>query len=99
MLLTKQHINSLHALCEKHNVEKLYVFGSYATNTLNEESDIDLLVKFKEIDLTTYFLNFLAFKEKLKKIFKRDVDLIEEQTLKNPILIQSINKNKALIYG
>ena len=34
-----------------------------------------------------------------QKIFKRDIDLVEEQTLKNPILINSINKNKELIYG
>jgi len=35
----------------------------------------------------------------LKNIFKKEIDLIEEQTLKNPILIKSINDNKELIYG
>jgi predicted nucleotidyltransferase len=58
-----------------------------------------LLVKFKPIDLARYFDNYIAFKEKLKALFGRDVDLLEEQTLKNPVLIKSINKNKELIYG
>jgi predicted nucleotidyltransferase len=41
----------------------------------------------------------MNFKENLKKLLGRDIDLLEEQTLKNPILINSINKTKELIYG
>jgi predicted nucleotidyltransferase len=41
----------------------------------------------------------MSLKEKLEQLFGRKVDLVEEQTLKNPILIQSINSNKSLIYG
>ena len=46
-----------------------------------------------------YFENYIAFKSTLKKIFNREIDLVEEQTLKNPILINSINRNKELVYG
>jgi len=41
----------------------------------------------------------MGFKENLKKLLGRDIDLNEEQTLKNPILINSINENKKMIYG
>jgi predicted nucleotidyltransferase len=58
-----------------------------------------LLVKFKAVDLARYFDNYITFKDKLKVLFGREVDLLEEQALKNPILINSINKNKELIYG
>jgi predicted nucleotidyltransferase len=58
-----------------------------------------LLVKFKPIELALYFDNYINFKQNLESLFGRDVDLVEEQTLKNPILIQSINKSKELIYG
>ncbi len=44
-------------------------------------------------------MNYITLKEKFEELFGRDVDLVEEQTLKNPILINSINKNKELIYG
>ena len=41
----------------------------------------------------------MDFKEKLENLFGRKVDLVEEQTLRNPILISAINKSKELIYG
>lgn len=53
----------------------------------------------KKIDLVNYFNNYMNFKEKLETLFGRDVDLVEEQTLRNPILIKSIDKSKELIYG
>jgi hypothetical protein len=60
---------------------------------------VDLLVKFNDFDLTKYFINYTNLKESLENILHKKVDLIEEQTLKNPILIRSINNNKQLIYG
>jgi predicted nucleotidyltransferase len=75
------------------------LFGSSLTDAFNNESDIDFLVKFKSIDLSIYFDNFLGLKENLEKLFGRKVDLIEEQTLRNPILIKSINSSKELVYG
>lgn len=99
MVITQKHKNLIRSLCENHSVESLYLFGSATGNTFGKNSDIDFLVKFRAIDLSTYFDNYMALKEKLKNIFNRDVDLVEEQTLKNPILIKSINKSKELIYG
>ena len=77
----------------------MYVFGSSLNSSFNEKSDVDLLVKFKQIELSKYFDNYINFKEKLESLFGREVDLIEEQTLKNPILIKSIDNSKELIYG
>ncbi len=99
MSISEQNISKIRILCKSHNVEKLYLFGSATNENFTEESDIDFLVSFKKVDLAKYFENYMTLKEKLKNIFKREVDLIEEQTLKNPILINSINKNKKLIYG
>ena len=82
-----------------YNVEKMYLFGSALNSNFNAESDVDLLVKFKVIELSKYFDNYMDFKEKLEDLFGREVDLVEEQTLRNPILINSINKSKELIYG
>lgn len=99
MVITKKNRSLINSLCENHKVESLYLFGSATSKSFDENSDIDFLVKFRTINLETYFDNYLALKEKLKNIFKRDIDLVEEQTLKNPILIKSINKSKELIYG
>lgn len=99
MLLVDKNIKRIKTLCKKHKVEKLYLFGSATNESFSKDSDIDFLVKFNTTDLSLYFDNYISFKEKLGEIFKRKIDLVEEQTLKNPILISSINKNKELIYG
>lgn len=85
-------------LCTMYNVEKMYLFGSALNANFNKESDIDFLVKFKSIELSKYFDNYMDFKEKLEELFEREVDLVEEQTLRNPILINSINKSKELLF-
>lgn len=99
MGIVDRNIEDLKRLCTMYNVEKMYLFGSVLNSNFNKESDIDLLVKFKYIELSKYFDNYMDFKENLEKLFGREVDLVEEQTLKNPILINSINKSKELIYG
>ena len=93
------NIENLNKLCINYNVEKMYLFGSVLNSNFNKDSDVDLLVKFKEIELAEYFDNYINFKEKLVELFGREVDLLEEQTLRNPILIKSINSSKELVYG
>ncbi len=85
-------------LCKQHHVIRLYLFGSFAKNTATAQSDIDFLVTFGNVDLYNYFDNYLNFKEKLESIYNRKVDLVEEQTIKNPFLLQSINQSKQLIW-
>jgi predicted nucleotidyltransferase len=99
MRLISKHLNKLTKLCNTYHVEKMYLFGSALGSNFNEKSDIDFLVKFKPIDLAEYFDNYMNLKESLKKELGREIDLVEEQTLKNPIFINSIEKNKELIYG
>lgn len=99
MELINQNKEIIKNLCEAHNVDKLYLFGSATTSKFNQESDIDFLVKFKSFDLKLYFINYTDFKDKLKNLLNREIDLVEEQTLKNPYLISSIEENKELIYG
>ncbi|GAB3669679.1 nucleotidyltransferase domain-containing protein [Echinicola sediminis] len=99
MSIIQSQMDKLKTLCDQHRVEKMYLFGSAMNSNFNQQSDIDFLVKFKPIDLANYFDNYINFKESLKRLFGREVDLVEEQTLKNPILIKSINRNKELVYG
>ncbi|MFD2285353.1 nucleotidyltransferase domain-containing protein [Pedobacter petrophilus] len=99
MKVIENHIDSIKELCNTHHVDKMYLFGSALNSDFNDKSDIDFLVRFKDIELSGYFDNYFNFKENLRSLFKRNVDLIEEQTLKNPILIKSIDRNKELVYG
>ena len=89
---------SIRKLCEKYKIVKLYLFGSFANNSFTDESDMDFLVTFGQVDLYNYFDNYLNTKDELERIYNRKVDLVEEKTIKNPFLYQSINENKILLY-
>lgn len=99
MKIIQEHINELKSLCDKYHIAELYVFGSILTDNFTPESDIDFLVKFSDVEPLEYFDNYMDFKEKLEQLFSRMVDLVEIQTLKNPILKRSIDRNKMILYG
>lgn len=99
MDLLKQYINDIIKLCKKHKVIELYVFGSILTDKFNKQSDVDLLIEFGDVDIYNYFDNYIELKESLENILKRPVDLLENKTVKNPILRKVIDRNKKLIYG
>ena len=99
MNVIESNIDILNQLCEEHKVEKMYLFGSALNGSFSENSDLDFLVGFEPMDLAEYFQNYIDFKEDLERLFQKEIDLVEEQSLKNPILIKSINQSKELIYG
>jgi len=99
MNVIDRNIKMVHALCQKYKVNKLFVFGSILTEKYKKESDIDLIVDFGNVELYDYADNYFDFKCSLEELFKRDVDLLENQAIKNPYLRKSIDSNKQLIYG
>ena len=99
MNIVEQNISGVYDLCKQHNVKNMYLFGSILTKKFTSNSDVDFLVCFDNVDLPQYFNNYMDFKEKLERLLNRPVDLLEEQTLNNPVLRRSIERNKKLIYG
>jgi predicted nucleotidyltransferase len=99
MKLIDKNIERIKDLCTKHKVYRLFVFGSVLTGRFRKDSDIDLLVDFRDIDLYEYADNYFDLKKALEKLLERDVDLLEEKAIKNPYLRQSIDSTKQLIYG
>jgi predicted nucleotidyltransferase len=99
MNAVEQNISSIQYLCENHGVDKLYLFGSILGSSFNDKSDVDFLVRFKNMDLLRYADNYFDFKFSLENLLNRPVDLLEEQSLKNPFFLDAINESKKLIYG
>jgi predicted nucleotidyltransferase len=98
MNLIEKNIDKIRDLCSRHKVSKLFVFGSVLTDGFKKDSDVDLVVDFQGVDLYEYADNYFDLKEYLEKLFKRDVDLLEEKAIKNPYLRQSIDSSKQLLY-
>lgn len=104
--IVENNIPTIIELCKKHKLKSLYLFGSATdSKNFNEESDVDFLY---EYDLKNYpdwdkgdfdiVANFFSLKEKLEDMLGRKVDLIPNK-LKNPYLINSVEKSKKLIYA
>lgn len=98
--LINDNLLKIYALCRKHKVQKLYVFGSILTPRFNDDSDVDLLVDFSPaVDHNSYADNFLDLYHSLKQLFGRDVDLVDESCVKNPYFKDELEETKYLIYG
>lgn len=99
MGIIDRNIENIRDLCIKYKVASLFVFGSALTERFKNDSDVDLLVDFKDVDLYDYADNYFNLKSSLEKLFERDVDLLELKALRNPYLKSSIDSTKQLIYG
>ena len=100
MMLTDAEIQIIKDLCTDHKVSKLFVIGSVLTDRFTMDSDIDFVVNFANVSLYDYAKNYYQLKNSLEALFKRRVDLLEDQALDvNPFLRESIDSSKQLIYG
>ena len=99
MNLVELHIDKIKALCAKHKVNKLFVFGSVLKDSFTHESDVDLVVDFETFELSDYADNYFDLKDQLESLFNRPVDLLEEKGIRNPFLRKQIDTEKLLIYG
>jgi predicted nucleotidyltransferase len=98
MKLIDDNREKLFELCDRHKVKELYLFGSILTELFIDSSDIDVLVQFSDIELEKYFDNYMDFKEQLELLFEREIDLIENQAIRNPIFRRVVDREKKLVY-
>jgi predicted nucleotidyltransferase len=81
-----------------HGVETCHLFGSAAKGGMHKNSDYDLLVRFSEqVPLLHYADNYFELLEKLRLLLGRDIDLVTERSLRNPVLIKEIRNTRELI--
>ncbi len=64
----------------KFGVKRIGIFGSFARGEEKAGSDIDVLVEFDETKTT--FDNYMDLKFYLEDLFKREVDLVIESSVK-----------------
>ena len=99
MIFQGDHLSNITALCKKHNVKRLFVFGSVLTDKFTDKSDIDLVVDFENVPVEDYADNYFSLKDALSAMLHRDIDLLEDKAIRNPILRKNIDNSKQLIYG
>lgn len=90
----------LAALCRKHHVRKLAVFGSALRDDFDPaRSDIDFRVAFGEVPLATYADNYFELIKSLEALFARPVDLMTSQNIRNKYLRAEIESTQKILYA
>lgn len=77
------------------NPDMIGVFGSFARGEENEQSDLDILVRFKS---AISLLKLIHIEQILSKKLGRKVDLVSEGALKNQTIKESVYKDLKVIY-
>ncbi len=99
MDLITRNIENINRICKEHQVEQLFIFGSVKTDKFNDNSDIDILIQFSHlIDQAEYFENYMDFKEQMESVFNREIDIVENQAVRNPIFRKVLDREKILVY-
>jgi hypothetical protein len=75
--------------------ERIGIFGSYARREETPNSDIDILVKFKE---TLSLLDLAKIHRELSLILGKEVDLVTESSVKNERLKKYIYSDLKIIF-
>ena len=75
--------------------DRVGVFGSFARGEKKEGSDLDILIKFKE---RIGLLKLVQIEQELSDILGIRIDLVTENSLKNPRLKAYIEQDLIVIY-
>nr|WP_108425448.1 nucleotidyltransferase domain-containing protein [Allomuricauda amoyensis] len=98
--IIESNIERLRKVCMKHPIAELYLFGSAASGSFTDDSDIDFAVVFKEsLDPLEQGEAFFGLLDDLEELFNRPIDLISYSSLKNPIFIEELNNSKVSLYA
>lgn len=101
MKLIEMNMDKIVALCKKYKVAKLWVFGSILTDRFNEESDVDFSVIFDSEKIPLHYRAdyFFDFIHELKVVMNRNVDMVCDDAVRNPVFRKELDSTKHLIYG
>lgn len=83
-------------------MRRLEVFGSAARSSDFDlsRSDADFLVDFdRSAPRGSNLSQFFELKESLAKVIGRPVDLVESRAIKNPYLLNQIERERQLVYA
>ena len=92
------HLGELQKIAREYQISEISVFGSSIREDMSQDSDVDLLITFAaEADLSLF--DVMELEERLREIFGRPVDIVEPDSLTNPVRRRSILANTERLYA
>ncbi len=94
-------LDALSLFCHEWGIIELALFGSVLRDDFHADSDIDLLVRFRD-DVDYSLFDLVRMGDQLEEIFGRDVDIIDRKALEqsaNSIRRNTIFDSAEVIYA
>jgi len=85
-------------LCEKSGINELSIFGSSIRDDFTQNSDVDILVSFGNNSEITLF-DIMDLEKEFSQLLKKNVAIVEKESLKNPIRKNRILSTREIIYA
>lgn len=98
-LIDEATLEALRALCRRHQVRRLDLFGSALTDRFDAaHSDLDMLVTFNDLPPGSYADAYFALKQGLEELFGREVDLVTTASLANPFFRREVEAHCQMLF-
>lgn len=92
-------VGRLAEICRKYGVQRLWLFGSAATEGFDlESSDLDFLVVFGPLTPVEHKESYFGLISDLEGLFSRPVDLVEYSAIRNPYFKADIVRTRVTLY-
>jgi uncharacterized protein len=84
--------------CRRWKIAELSLFGSVLREDFRPDSDVDVLVRFAP-DAPWSAFDLVTMRDELAALVGREVDLVEQDALRNPFRRAAILRDKRVIYA
>jgi uncharacterized protein len=95
-------LDEIAALCRRHGVVELAVFGSILGGDFGPESDVDFLARFENDDLGPWMSRLVDLERDLARLLGRRVDVVDWRGIersRNPYRRHGILAGRRLLYA
>jgi hypothetical protein len=98
--LIETHRSQIEALCQKHGVRRLELFGSAAREDFDPtRSDLDFLVEFEDREVKGSSNLYFGLLHGLEDLLHRHIDLIERSAVENGHFLEVAQQHRELLYA
>ena len=98
--LIEENRRELEQICRLRHVRRIDLLGSATGPGFDvASSDLDFLVTFEELPVSSYADTYFGLLEDLQELFHRPVDLVVESSIQNPYFRQSVESTRTLVYA
>lgn len=96
----EQHRAQIEALCRRHGVRRLELFGSAARGDFEPgRSDLDFFVEFIDYDAPDIADRWFGLQEDLDALLGTAVQLVSRRAVRNPFFLQVADRHKVTLYA